>query len=66
MVQTHLWGILNAIVHYVTNATTEAINATIQMLKPRACGYRNRDCFRNAICFHLGGLDLYPTQVPTR
>jgi transposase len=26
-----------------------------------ACGYRNRDRFRNAIYFHLGGLDLYPS-----
>jgi len=25
-----------------------------------ACGYRNRERFRNAILFHLGGLDLYP------
>ena len=65
-VKKHLWGILNAIVHRVTNATTEAINATIQMLKRRACGYRNRDRFRNAIYFHLGGMDLHPTQVSMR
>jgi len=25
-----------------------------------ACGFRNRDRFRRAIYFHLGGLDLYP------
>jgi transposase len=25
-----------------------------------ACGFRNRERFRNAIYFHLGGLDLYP------
>lgn len=66
MVKKHLWGILNVIVHRVTNATTEAINATIQMLKWRACGCRNRDRFRNAIYFHLGGLDLYPIQVSMR
>jgi hypothetical protein len=28
--------------------------------KAIACGYRNRECFRNAILFYLGGLDLYP------
>ena len=36
------------------------MNARIQYLKHRARGYRNRDRFRNAIYFHLGGLDLYP------
>ncbi len=66
MVQHHLWGILNAIVHRVTNATSEAINATIQRLKNRACGYRNRDRFRNAIYFHLGGLDLNPAQASSQ
>jgi hypothetical protein len=28
-----------------------------------ACGYRNRANFRNAIYFHLGGLDLYPEAL---
>ena len=37
----------------------EAINATVQRLKNRACAYPNRDRFRNAIYFHLCGLDLY-------
>ncbi len=27
------------------------------------CGFRNRERFRNAILFHLGGLDLYPAGV---
>lgn len=29
-------------------------------MRGRACGYRKRDRFKNAIYFHLGGLDLYP------
>jgi len=29
-------------------------------VKRMACGFRNRENFRNAIYFHLGGLDLYP------
>jgi len=56
----HLWGIINAIVLGVTNAHLEAVNAKIQKLKKRACGYRNRARFREAILFHCGGLDLYP------
>lgn len=56
----HLWGIINAVVLKVTNAHLEAVNAKIQALKKRACGYRNRARFREAILFHCGGLDLYP------
>ena len=63
MLKEHLWGILNAIVLGVNNAKSEGINFKIQKLKSRACGYRNRDRFRRAIYFHLGGLDLYPAGV---
>jgi len=34
-----------------------------QWLKKPARGYRNRDRFRTAIYFHLGGLDLYPDSL---
>jgi transposase len=60
-VRDHLWGIVNAIVLHVTNAGAESQNAKIQWIKKQACGFRNRERFRNAIYFHLGGLDLYPT-----
>jgi len=60
MVRTHLEGILNAVVLKATNAAVESMNAKIQRIKAMACGYRNRERFRNAILFHLGGLDLYP------
>lgn len=50
---------LNAIERGVTNARLEGINSVIQWLKKSARGYRNRDRFRTAIYFHLGGLDLY-------
>ena len=60
MVRDHLWGILNAVVHKATNATSESLNAKIQKVKGLACGFRNRERFRNAIYFHCGGLDLYP------
>ena len=60
MVQKHLDGIINAILLKTTNALGESMNAKIQTIKSHACGYRNRTRFRNAIMFHLGGLDLYP------
>jgi transposase len=60
MVRTHLQGILNAVVLGATNATAESLNAKIQHVKRMACGFRNRERFRNAIYFHLGSLDLYP------
>lgn len=63
MIQSHLEGILNAVVTGVTNARAEGINAKIQWIKYTARGYRNRDRFRTAIYFHLGGLDLYPAAA---
>lgn len=63
MIKRHLNGILNAIVLGVTNARSEGINSKIQWLKYTARGFRNRERFRTAIYFHLGGLDLYP-EIP--
>ena len=63
LVRTHLEGILNAVVLRATNAPAESMNARIQRIKAMACGYRNRDRFRNAILFHLGGLNLYPKAM---
>lgn len=62
-IRKYLWGILNAITLSVTNARAEGLNAKIQQIKRMACGYRNRERFRHAIYFHLGGLDLYPAGV---
>jgi transposase len=64
-IREHLWGIINAIVLKVTNAAGESINAKIQWLKKNACGFRNRERFRNAIYFHCGDLDLYPATLST-
>ena len=63
MVMAHLYGIINAVVLRVTNARAEGLNSGIQAMKRRACGYRNRENFRNAIMFHFGQLDLYPEGV---
>lgn len=63
MLKTHLRGVVNAIVARVTNARLEGLNTIIQGLKRSARGFRNRKRFRNAIYFHLGGLQLYPEAV---
>jgi transposase len=63
MVKAHLEGILTAVVLGINNARAESINARIQWLKYTARGFRNRERFRDAIYFHLGGLDLYPAGV---
>jgi transposase len=63
MIKGHLEGILTAVVLGVTNARAEGLNAKIQWIKTSARGFRNRDRFRDAIYFHLGGLDLYPAAL---
>lgn len=60
MIKSHLEGVVNAIYHRVTNARAEGINSRIQWIKYTARGFRNRDRFRTAIYFHLGGLDMTP------
>jgi transposase len=60
LVKRHLDGIINAIVLRATNAGAESINSRIQKVKRMANGFRNRERFRNAIYFHLGGLELHP------
>ena len=63
MIRKHLWGIVNAMALRTTNAGSESVNAKVQRVKRAACGFRNRERFRNAILFHLGGLDLYPAHA---
>lgn len=65
-IKRHLWGLLNAIVLDLHNGHAEGMNSRIQRIKQRACGFRNRDRFRNAIYFHLGGLDLSPSGASAR
>jgi transposase len=63
MIRQYLWGILNATRLGAMNAKNEAVNATIQKLKARACGFRNRSPFKLVILFHLGGLSLLPEVI---
>ncbi len=59
----HLWGILNAVILGVDNSHAESMNSRIKTVKVRARGFRNKQRFRNAIYFHLGGLQLYPAGI---
>lgn len=63
-IRKYLWGILNAIKLKANNSMLEAKNSKIQRIKKIACGFRNRERFKMAILFHLGGLDMMPQ--PTR
>ena len=61
--RNHLWGILNAVIRKVDNRHAESMISRIKTLKSRARGFRNRERFRTAIYFHLGGLQLYPEGI---
>lgn len=63
MIRDYWYGVINAATSDVTNAMSESVNAQIQRIKKRACGFRSRPRFREAILFHLGGLALYPNSV---
>ncbi len=57
----HEAGLLSYFAHRITNAAAEGLNSRIQAIRVSARGYRNREHFKTAIYFHLGGLQLYPT-----
>lgn len=65
MIRNHWDAVINAAVSGISSANAEGINATIQKIKRRAHGYRNREHFRLAIYFHLGGLDMAPESLRT-
>jgi len=58
--KTHRHNILTFFDFHITNAAAEGLNSRIQLLKAQARGYRNRQNFKTAIFFHLGGLSLEP------
>jgi transposase len=62
-IRNYFWGILNAIRLRSTNGTVEANNNSIQRIKRMACGFRNKERFKNAILFHLGKLELFPSTI---
>jgi len=62
-IKRYFWGILNAIRMKINNSMLEAKNARIQRIKNKSCGFRNRERFRTAILFHLGGLNMTPVST---
>jgi len=58
--KTHWKGVVAYLRHRVTNASAEGLNSQIQALKATARGFRNALCFRRAILFFFGHLNLYP------
>lgn len=56
----HVAGMLAYFAHRISNAGAEGLNSRIQAIRVSARGYRNREHFKTAIYFHLGGLQLYP------
>jgi transposase len=66
MLRGHWPNVQTYFTHRVTNAGAESMNSKIQKIKILARGFRNRERFRMAIYFHLGGLDLYPDPITPR
>lgn len=60
MIGHHAEGILNYILHRITNAASEGINSTIQSLKHAARGLPVFKTFRTRVLFFLGKLNLNP------
>jgi transposase len=60
IIRRHLENVLNYLVHRITNAVTEGLNAKIQWIRYSSRGFRNRERFKTAIYFHCGRLDLEP------
>jgi transposase len=63
MIKRHYHGVMAFFSHRLTSATAEGLNSRIQAIRVSARGYRNRENFKTAIYFHLGGLDLYPSRA---
>jgi transposase len=62
MFKRHLANIVTYFDTFLSNGPIEGLNNRIQGLIKKAFGYRNRERFKTDILFHLGGLDLYPSQ----
>ena len=63
MLRRHIEHIRTDLIHRITKAVTEGLNATIQWITYASRGFRDRERFKLAIYFHDGGLDLDPRPV---
>ena len=62
MLNKHWYGIKSYFKRLATNAYAERVNLKIQEIKRIAKGFGNPHNFMTMIYFHLGGLDLKPTE----
>jgi transposase len=60
IIRRHFDNLLNDLVHRITTAVTEGLNAKIQWIKYSSRGVRDRERFKLAIYFHCSGLKLDP------
>jgi hypothetical protein len=56
-------ALLEAVVIDRPDGASESTNALIQRIKRMACGYRNRERFRDVINLRLAGVELRPRPV---
>ena len=62
MFKNHTSGVVEALIHSLSNAMAERLNGKIQEIKLAARGYRTFKNFRSAILFFHGNLELYPLR----
>ena len=60
LIDKHSPGIMNYLIHPITNAASEGMNSIIQSLKHSARGLPNFKSFRTRVLFFLGKLDVSP------
>ncbi|RMG31324.1 MAG: hypothetical protein D6721_01585 [Gammaproteobacteria bacterium] len=63
MIKKPLWGIINAVVLKANDGYAGSMISKIKLIKVRSRGFLNKERFKTAIYFHLGGLDLYPEGI---
>ena len=56
----HTSGIINYVIHKITNSISETMNSIIQEIIFTARGFKRYENLKTAILFFLGGLSLYP------
>ncbi len=60
MLKRNLPNILNYFKHFITNATSEGFNSSIQIIKSSAKGFRKFENLRIRILFYCGKLSMTP------
>lgn len=63
MLASHEAGLVNYVLHPITNSIAENLNGKIQLLKATARGFRAFENYRTNILFYHGKLDLSPHKI---